>query len=287
MTGTSSGDVTVWRIESSVRKQQLRFDRGITSLRFSESGKRLVVATSGGEVTVWDVGNWDSVAKYQHGSSVTAVALSPDGRQVLVGDKQGRAVLWALESNDPRHSFGMGGPINTVDYGPSGDRVAVGTGAGTVAIRRVPPARRGLNLVKHLVQKQKRDGTGRDGTGPSFERLFHRVFGAPTLESVRYRSSRGDYVMNVTATHRWAGDVSIPVRIPAQSTADTGRPDGFRNRLSDGSPTLVFERARSRLTWSTGYVTVGSDTYLLKPIDNNRTPTDTNSLFRLSRTGGQ
>jgi eukaryotic-like serine/threonine-protein kinase len=73
-------------------------DGGVTHVRLSPGGQRVLTAGKDGTASVWDVATGKQVGKEaRHGAVVTEAVFAPDGKHVLTADERGAVRLWDMD----------------------------------------------------------------------------------------------------------------------------------------------------------------------------------------------
>jgi WD40 repeat protein len=100
-TGSKSGLITIWRLDTLRPSFTLRAPGDVHSLAFSADSKTLASGTGSGLIDLWDVGEHLSLGQINTGSpdAVSPLAFSPDGK-ILASGVKGGIILWdvSLES---------------------------------------------------------------------------------------------------------------------------------------------------------------------------------------------
>ncbi len=109
----------------------------ITSLAFSDDGKRVVTASADHDSRIWDTSTGQQLQVLRgHFAIVSGARFSPDGRWVVTAGP-GTAGLWSAESGHLVYFLqGHEGKLLSVAFAPGGQRLATGGEDGTVRTYR-------------------------------------------------------------------------------------------------------------------------------------------------------
>jgi WD40 repeat protein/serine/threonine protein kinase len=107
--------------------------RGITRIRFSPDGSRILTAGIDHAARIWETATRDTIAAWTFDSEIESGAFFPDGRRVALGMTDGR-VMVATSGNAEPESIGAGTPYAIVEVAPDGRVVAAGFDNGEMAL---------------------------------------------------------------------------------------------------------------------------------------------------------
>lgn len=112
---------------------------GISSVAFSQDGKRLASASSDGSVRVWDAEAGKELVLIRTGHQVNCVAIGPKQDMLASACADGTVVLWDLSNGQELRSFNghrhLGSSVHAVAFSPDGKYVISGNGSpsGTIS----------------------------------------------------------------------------------------------------------------------------------------------------------
>jgi WD40 repeat protein/class 3 adenylate cyclase len=131
----SSNDGTVWKWDRKTGKLQLHlhFDTGLTDVKISPDGKRLLLGGLDGTARLLDIQAGVTLCKFSgHTAALEEVAFSPDGRYVATTSDDTTARLWKADGCEPVRTFsGHTKGLMSVDFSPDGKYLATGSGDDT------------------------------------------------------------------------------------------------------------------------------------------------------------
>lgn len=115
-----------WHFETDEITRMSIDARLVTSLAYSDDGRRLLIGGPEGDVTLWDV-TTERLIHTLPGleTNVLSLDFSPDGRRALGSDENGNVTLWDTATGQVlRHIWHIGG-VFTVAFHPDGMHFAV------------------------------------------------------------------------------------------------------------------------------------------------------------------
>ena len=87
----------IWRTNGQSLTASLKHQARLNSVRFSQDGKRVVVACEDGTAQIWDAQTGHVLSEpLRHEGAVNYAEFSPDGRQVLTCSQDGTAKVWPV-----------------------------------------------------------------------------------------------------------------------------------------------------------------------------------------------
>jgi len=130
--GSSDGNVRLWRVSPSSYLESLECDSRVNALCFHPDGEHLVAGLNNGEVRIWHL-NFGYLMQVSSSSfdsglgGIGSIAFSRDGGLLVAGGDNGRVRAWTFPRcapvGDVRLSSGM---VFSLDLHPSDPLVAVG-----------------------------------------------------------------------------------------------------------------------------------------------------------------
>ncbi|MEK9724137.1 MAG: c-type cytochrome, partial [Rhodospirillaceae bacterium] len=179
---------------------------GITELRASADGRRLLSSSIDKTLGLWDVAGFEAIRTLErHDSQVYGVRFTPDGKRAVSGGRDGFLMVWDLETGKLLKSFkGHDKIIWAVAISPDGRFAVSGSSDDTARVwhlasgdRIGPPAEEagepqpwldsnhpGAGLYKKCARCHALTAEGARRSGPHFAGLFGRRVG--TVEGYRY-----------------------------------------------------------------------------------------------------
>jgi WD40 repeat protein len=130
----SEPTILLWDVASTRVVRRLKGHKaGVTSIRFSPTGKRLASGSSDKTVRLWNPTTGKELAQlseHNNGMGVTAISFSPDEEMLATAD--GRTVkLWEVKTGERIRTIfheGKNERTNCVAFSPDGKTLAVGYG---------------------------------------------------------------------------------------------------------------------------------------------------------------
>ena len=141
VTGSASGDITVWDATTGKQRHKLSgHDTFVSSVAFSPDGRRLASLSSLGRVVVYDAIRWREMIPQEYLVSFPAhkmsvrgsLAFSPDGKRLVVPGDENTVNVWDATTTDKPPSTplltlrGHTAPVWGVAFSPDGRWVASG-----------------------------------------------------------------------------------------------------------------------------------------------------------------
>ncbi len=145
-TGTETGLVKVWDIESSVASvagQELLTLRGHTGpvvpTAFSPDGLKLATGSFDGTAKVWDAQSGQELFTLAgHASGILSLAFSPDGNHLITANWDGTAKVWNLSASRELLTLAAhSDDIHSLIFSPDGKQLVTSGEDGTAKIWRL------------------------------------------------------------------------------------------------------------------------------------------------------
>jgi WD40 repeat protein len=116
----------------------------VTSVAFSQDGRRIVSGSNGTIVWIWKVETGEEDKKLKgHSNSVTSVAFSQDGRRVVSGSYDKTVRIWNVETGEEEKMLeGHSNSVTSVAFSQNGRRVVSGSYDETVRIWNLKTGRK-------------------------------------------------------------------------------------------------------------------------------------------------
>jgi WD40 repeat protein len=160
VTGSRTGDITLWDATTGARKGILTApEGGIQDLAVDPGGRWLVAGDDDGRVWLWDLRSPThppteplvDLGELRRNNVAWSVAFSPDGDRIAVATEFIGVVLVDPRSGAARRTSGTRGAadILSVVFSPDGRRLAAGTGTGEVMLLSVATGDRVGSVVAH------------------------------------------------------------------------------------------------------------------------------------------
>lgn len=95
----------------------------ITSVSFSQDGKRILTCSLDGTARLWDLDGNKLQDFKGHTDGVNSASFSPDGTQIITGSRDRTAKLWDLAGNKLQDFTGHNDWVNSVVFSPDGNKI--------------------------------------------------------------------------------------------------------------------------------------------------------------------
>jgi WD40 repeat protein len=139
-TGAADGIVRIWSADGSggplllgqhgrwagntTPLPWIRRPDGVSSVRFSADGRRLVTAAGDSTVRVWAADGTGEPIVLEHATFMNDAAFSPDGTRIVTGGRDGRVLVWPSDgSGAPAVVRESAERIESVSFDPDGRHV--------------------------------------------------------------------------------------------------------------------------------------------------------------------
>lgn len=122
---------------------------GITSVCFSNDGKRVLTGSRDFTAKVWTL-NAHEIQTYKLNNEVQAVAFSPGGDSVLTGSTDGKVKLWKITGELLTTFSGHKDYINAVAFAPDGKTILSGSKDGTAKLWDLKLPAKPVQSYQHL-----------------------------------------------------------------------------------------------------------------------------------------
>jgi len=130
-------EAAVWNAaDATVARTFVGHALGVTSVRFSPDGRKVLTGSSDNTAKLWDASAGSLLRTFSgHTGAVNSVAFSPDGRKVLTGSSDNTAKLWDASTGSLlRTFFGHTYYVYSVAFSPDGKKVLTGSGDNTAKL---------------------------------------------------------------------------------------------------------------------------------------------------------
>jgi WD40 repeat protein len=132
---TRDGGLSVWDLDSRVRRRFEKNESQVWCLSYSPDGKTLATGDAKGRLILWDANTTDPKATllYESDDRVWAVAFSPDGNTLAAGGDDAILHLWDANTLKPRARLAWHeARIMSLAFDPYGQTLATGSRDNTI-----------------------------------------------------------------------------------------------------------------------------------------------------------
>jgi WD40 repeat protein len=134
--GSLDGKIEIWKVGGKLEKI-LSHNQGITSVKFTADGKKLVASTDRASIHIWEFNNTPPVPEHilqvkNPQNKINSLNFSRDGKIILVGQEEGEIYLWSRDGSWNNHFRGSKGKSKRAILSPDGETIAVATEKGQV-----------------------------------------------------------------------------------------------------------------------------------------------------------
>ncbi|MEM7314654.1 MAG: WD40 repeat domain-containing protein, partial [Planctomycetota bacterium] len=135
------------------------FPGKINSIRFSNDGKRLVVASGvtgfRGDASIWDTSTFELISRIQsHNDTLFSAVESPDGKLIATASYDRMIKLWnASDQSELRTLIGHNDAIYDLDFSQTGEQLISAGGDQTIKVWQVATGKR-LDTLGQPLQEQ-------------------------------------------------------------------------------------------------------------------------------------
>lgn len=155
VTGTITGQLTLWTLPAGAKQRKLQSHRGaITSVQFSPDCRYLLTASEDSTVKLWDV-NTGLVSKSYvgHKGKVNDISFGPAGNYFVSVSDDGKAIMWETKSEQIVGFYdGHSSAVNAVDFSSVGNFVVTGGKDKSVTLWDASSAKRKYDFKLHGTQ---------------------------------------------------------------------------------------------------------------------------------------
>ncbi len=268
----------LWNVETKELVHRLQHDGLVVKAVFSPDGYYVMTGARDRTARLWKVETGERVAEWTFGDGVRAIAFSPDGRLALLGsfDKTARLVDLGPYFDVGRAAIRLKQRIetlvryNTASYaGPPPQPIKVDPRGPdeeeSAYARRVTAARvRYEQALRDYDAKRRQFPKWR--LNQIVEYAFFSVFGKPVIESVRYDSADGRFVVEIGSDSAVAGRVRRHILIADPVPEEDIEP--MQEALQNGRPVIELAFDGSRLSWSAASIEANGHLYKGELIDD-------------------